>query len=76
MADGFGNNGNNNPLGNQPLPVGGIRVGNRVMFPNLVGDLFNTPGQAINSNQRIEPDLSRGASGACNQDAGKVPTPK
>jgi hypothetical protein len=66
----------NNPFNrslNQPLPPGGMRVGNRIMYPDLKGDFHSTPGQAIESNQGFESDFSRGASGGCNQDSSKVP---
>ncbi len=59
----------------QPIPQGGIQIGNRVMYPDLKGDLYPTPGAAINSNQGIESDYSRGGSGGCNQDADNVPPP-
>ena len=59
--------------GSSQLPAGGIQVGNRVMYPDLLGNLHPVPGQAINSNQRVEGDLSRGSSGGCNQEASKVP---
>ena len=64
----------NNGLPTTQLPVGAIQVGNTVMYPDLQGNLHPTPGQAINSNMGIESDLSRGASGGCTQDPGKVPT--
>ncbi|MEK7472939.1 MAG: hypothetical protein AAB625_02790 [Patescibacteria group bacterium] len=59
----------------QPIPQGGIQVGNGVMYPDLQGNLHPTAGGAINSNQGIESDFSRGASGGCNQDADRVPPP-
>lgn len=62
------------PLGSGlQLPTGGIPVGNRVMFPDSLGNLHATPGQAINSNMNVERDLSRGVSGGCSQDPAKVP---
>jgi hypothetical protein len=65
------------PFGSSPpgssLPPGAIRVGNRIMYPDLTGGLHTTPGQAIGENQRVEHDFSRGASGGCAQDAHKVP---
>jgi len=38
-----------------------------------MGGLHSTPGGAIGENMRVEGDQSRGASGGCNQDPGKVP---
>lgn len=67
----FGNNG----LPPLQIPFGGIQVGNTIQYPDLKGNLFPTPGQAINSNMGSESDLSRGGSGGCTQDPGKVPTP-
>lgn len=67
-----------NPLNNVfpgKLPPGAIRVGDRIMYPDLVGGLHPTPGGAITENQRLEGDFSRGASGGCGQDPSKVPTP-
>lgn len=58
------------------LPVGGIQIGNQIMYPDLQGNLHPTAGGAINSNQRIEGDFSRGGSGGCNQDADNVPPPR
>lgn len=57
------------------LPPGGMPVGNGVMYPDLQGNLHPTPGEAINANQRVESDYSRGGSGGCGQDAGRVPPP-
>ncbi|PJE69018.1 hypothetical protein COU96_02115 [Candidatus Shapirobacteria bacterium CG10_big_fil_rev_8_21_14_0_10_38_14] len=69
FGPGFGN-----PFGN---PLGGgfpsIQVGGRTKYPDIMGRLYDTPGQAIAANQRLEPDFSRGASGGCNQDPNKVP---
>ena len=59
----------------QNLPDGAVQVGNRIMYPDLKGDLHPTAGQAINSNQRVESDYSRGASGGCGQEASNVPPP-
>ena len=64
----------NSGLPTTQLPVGAIPVGNTVMYPDLQGNLHPTASQAINSNMRIESDFSRGASGGCTQDPGKVPT--
>ena len=55
------------------IPLGGISVGRRIMYPDLTGGLHPTPGDAIRNNQRVEGDFSRGASGGCNQNPGKVP---
>ena len=57
------------------IPVGGIQVGNTVMYPDLQGNLHPTANDAINSNQRVESDYSRGGSGGCNQDADRIPPP-
>lgn len=65
----------NNGLPTTQVPVGAIVVGNTVMYPDLQGNLHPTPGQAINSNMRVESDFTRGGSGGCTQDPGKVPTP-
>lgn len=62
------------PGGPPPDPFG-TDVGSRRMYPDLQGNLHPTPGGAINSNQRIESDYSRGASGGCNQDPRNVPNP-
>ncbi len=59
-----------------PMPPGGIPVGGRVRYPDQQGDLHQTPGDAIEANQRIESDYSRGASGGCSQDPGWVPDPR
>jgi len=69
-----GPNGLPDPTGQQ-IPQGDIPVGGRIMYPDLQGNLHNTPGGAINSNQGIESDYSRGGSGGCNQDADRVPPP-
>jgi len=55
-------------------PPGSIPAGGRYMYPDQQGTLHPTPGQAVESNQRVERDLSRGSSGGCGQDASKVPT--
>jgi len=59
-----------------PIPPGGISVGNTIRYPDLRGDLHRTPGDAINANQGMESDLSRGASGGCGQDPSRVPDPR
>jgi len=56
-----------------PIPPGGIRAGDRTMYPGLDGYLHPRPNDAINENQRIEGDFSRGASGGCNQDSRNIP---
>lgn len=58
------------------LPVGGIRVGNRIMFPDLSGNLHSTPGSAINSNINFEKNNGRGMTGGCGQDPKQAPNPK
>lgn len=55
-----------------PIPTGGIRVGNRILYPDLNGDLHSTPGETINANQRIEDSIGRGLTGGCGQDPSKV----
>jgi hypothetical protein len=62
------------PPGGLPLPPGAIPVGSGVMYPDLQGGLHPTPGAAIGENQRLESDFSRGVSGGCGQDPGKVPS--
>lgn len=57
------------------IPAGGIQIGNRIMYPDLQGNLHDTPGEAIINNQRIENDYSRGGSGGCGQDADRIPPP-
>lgn len=66
-----------NPFGPRlpPVPLGGIRVGNGIQYPDIQGNLHSTPGEAIESNMGIESDLSRGGSGRCPQDPTKVPKP-
>lgn len=64
---------NPDPPPDRQIPPGAIPVGNGYQYPDMQGDLHKTPGEAINSNQRIESDYSRGASGGCGQDADRVP---
>jgi len=66
-------NGNNGNSQRNQLPPGSIRVGNGVGYPDSNGVIHSSPGAAIGSNQAIEKDQSRGASGACPQDSGSVP---
>jgi len=55
------------------IPLGGIRVGNGIAFPDLQGNLHSTPDGAIAANQGLESSFSRGASGGCPQDPKQVP---
>lgn len=55
------------------LPEGARIVGGRVLYPDMNGELHNSPQEAINSNQRVESDYSRGASGGCGQDSLNIP---
>ncbi len=66
------------PQGPRPggYPPGGIRAGNRNMYPDLQGYLHPNPGEALNENQRIEGDFSRGTSGGCNQNPKNIPKGK
>lgn len=54
------------------VPLGGIEVGKRIMYPDLGGDLHSTPEEALKANQRLEVERSRGASGGCNQDPDRI----
>lgn len=63
-----------NPLGKN-LPIGGIRVGNSIGYPDINGVIHSTPGAAIDSNMGIESDFSRGSSGGCPQTPSLVPNP-
>jgi len=55
------------------IPQGGMLVGGKVYYPDSIGNLYSTPGGAINSNMGSESAMSRGASGGCSQNADNVP---
>jgi len=54
------------------VPPGAIPVGNRFMYPDTQGGLHKGLDGAINENMRIEGDQSRGTSGGCHQDPGRI----
>jgi hypothetical protein len=54
------------------LPAGARRVGNRIMYEDMDGGLHTKQHQALNYNQRVESDRSRGLSGGCGQDADRL----
>lgn len=58
-----------------PPPPGSIPVGNGFRYPDLGGDLHRSAQEAIEANQRVEGDMSRGASGGCGQDPSQIPDP-
>lgn len=55
------------------LPDGARIVGGHVVYPDINGDLHRSAEEAIKSNQRVESDYSRGASGGCGQDPSSIP---
>lgn len=57
-------------------PPGAIPAGNGFRYPDLRGDLHSSPQEAINANQGMEGDMSRGVSGGCSQDPGSIPDPR
>lgn len=62
-----------NPLNPGSLPPGGIQVGRSVGFVGLNGLIYSTQQGALDSNQGVESDFSRSASGACPQDSSNLP---
>jgi hypothetical protein len=67
------------PFGNSPLirrvPVGGILVGGIFVFPDLVGNLHRSAADALEANNGMEGDFSRGATGACPQNPDSLRKP-
>jgi len=57
----------------EQIPPGGIKVGDRIMYPDLKGNLQRSPQDAIRANMDIERDMTRGTSGGCGQDPDYIP---
>ncbi len=55
------------------LPVGGIRVGNGIGYPDENGVIHSSASAALESNMASEKDMTRGGSGACTQDFRNMP---
>ncbi len=53
-----------------------VTIGGKEYYPDNTGLLHSTVEGAISANQRMEPDLSRGASGGCGQDPSKASSGK